>query len=100
MSAGPTRDKSGGTPPYNPAFYRSYVDESQRSARVVAPLALGIVQARSVVDVGCGIGTWLRAFREAGVERIQGVDGEYVDRRQLLIDESAFQAHDLTQPLR
>jgi SAM-dependent methyltransferase len=54
---------------------------------------------RSVVDVGCGLGTWLRVFRESGVEDIFGVDGEYVNRDKLEIPMSSFATHDLAQPL-
>lgn len=57
------------------------------------------MRARSVIDVGCGIGTWLQAFAKNGVERLQGVDGAYVKREQLLIPKKSFLAHDLTQPL-
>jgi SAM-dependent methyltransferase len=58
------------------------------------------VQPRSVIDIGCGIGTWLRAFMEAGVDEVVGVDGDYVNRAQLMIPHSSFYAHDLEQPLR
>jgi SAM-dependent methyltransferase len=54
----------------------------------------------SVVDIGCGVGTWLSVFRELGVAKTLGIDGAYVDTSQLLIDRDTFRSHDLSQPLR
>ncbi|MDR2384300.1 MAG: class I SAM-dependent methyltransferase [Tannerella sp.] len=34
-------------------------------------------QINSVVDFGCGIGTWLKAFNDNGVKEILGLDGEW-----------------------
>lgn len=86
--------------PYTAQFYRQQRGGSRRSAEVVVPLAMRLVQPRSVVDVGCGVGTWLAAFRELGCEDVVGVDGEYVDRRLLQIPADRFLTFDLTRDLR
>src|SRR5262249_14377911 len=65
----------------------------------IVPLVLGLVPARSVVDVGCGRGAWLRAFQENGVEVIKGMDGSYVDQSKLLIDPQWFETVDLSRSL-
>jgi hypothetical protein len=49
------------------------------------------------LDVGCGRGAWLRAFREIGVNLIQGLDGDYVDRTTLLIPADNFVSADLAK---
>jgi SAM-dependent methyltransferase len=86
--------------PYTQNFYSTYSNESQRSADIVVPLIMQLTQARSVIDVGCGIGTWLQAFRKLGIEQLQGVDGDYVNRSQLLIPSANFKPHDLKAPLK
>lgn len=54
---------------------------------------------RSLLDVGCGNGTWMRAAVEHGVETVVGVDG-VADARPLAgLDGAAFHHFDLTQPL-
>jgi SAM-dependent methyltransferase len=53
---------------------------------------------RSVVDVGCGRGAWLSVFRERGVRRATGIDGDYVERDRLLFPREDFVAHDLSAP--
>lgn len=85
--------------PYNTAFYDGQAGGSYRSAQRVVPLALDLVPARSVLDVGCGVGTFLRVFAEKGVADIQGVDGDYVPRERLLIDPTRFRGQDLSLPL-
>lgn len=87
-------------PHYSADFFASFADASRQSAREVVPLVTELVQPRAAVDVGCGVGTWLAAFREAGVEDVLGVDGAYVRREALLISADRFVPYDLTQPLR
>jgi SAM-dependent methyltransferase len=85
---------------YTAAFLDGIRQGSRSSAQVVVPLIMGAVPVQSVVDVGCGLGAWLKVFSEHGVDDIQGIDGDYVDRQELEIPESRFLAHDLTRPLR
>lgn len=84
---------------YSPTFYRTYRDESYRSAAVVAPLVMEMVGPRRVLDVGCGIGTWLAAFGESGAVEIRGVDGAYVDQSLLRIPPDRFTPLDLGKEL-
>src|SRR5436309_8946767 len=72
----------------------------RRSAEEIVPLVMKLVPAKSVVDVGCGLGTWLAVFREQGATETLGIDGEWIDRNHLEIPSESFMAFDLTQPLR
>ncbi len=85
---------------YSDQFFVGQKDLSYQSARQVVPIVQHFVPARSVCDVGCGVGTWLRAFQEAGVEDVVGFDGHYVDKNLLEIPNFSFQEADLRQPLR
>lgn len=71
------------------------------SAQKIVPILLEFLHPHSVVDVGCGIGTWLSVFQDLGVRDILGIDGEYVNKDLLYshIDKSQFISHDLTKPL-
>jgi len=88
------------TEPFGSGFFTAYMEGALRSARVLVPLVRQLVEPRSVVDVGCGTGAFLKAFLDEGVDDVLGVDGAYVDRRLLLVPEGRFQAADLGEPLR
>ncbi|MGC2466710.1 MAG: methyltransferase domain-containing protein [Candidatus Acidiferrum sp.] len=84
--------------PYDASYYISEGPASSlQSARIVVPTLVSIVKPRSVVDVGCGSGAWLSAFRENGVERILGLDGDHVDPSWLVIPKECFRAVDLAK---
>lgn len=83
---------------YDAEFYNRQMGNSERAAIRIAPLVQDIVKAKSVIDIGCGVGAWLKAFREIGCENILGVDGDYVDRNLLKIPSDQFKVADLSQP--
>jgi SAM-dependent methyltransferase len=84
--------------PYDAAFYADQADGSLRSARVVAPIVNDLVKPTSVLDVGCGLGTWLAAFVELGITDVLGIDGDYVNRAQLKIPVERFRPVNLADP--
>jgi SAM-dependent methyltransferase len=85
---------------YDAEFYRYISEGSLRSARrVIAALhELFEVPLASVLDVGCGAGAWLAAWKERGCE-VFGVDGAHVLPDSLIIEATEFRAHDLRQAL-
>lgn len=84
---------------YNDAFYDDQADGSYAAAGAVLPLAFALLDAmpRSVVDVGCGVGTWLKQALALGVEDVVGLDGDYVPQDKLRIDKGQFRPADLKQ---
>src|SRR5690242_8105092 len=84
---------------YDHAFYRDQAAGSARSASVIIPLLREFLTVRSVCDVGCGVGTWLRCWLDNGVTDVLGIDGDHVAQDQLLIPADKFLAADLRQPL-
>lgn len=85
---------------YAEGFYRVYEEGARQSAKEIVPLILELIQPKRVIDVGCGIGAWLSVFKEFGVEDVWGVDGDWVDRKMLLIPEEQFLSIDLRKPFR
>lgn len=71
------------------------------SAEIVIPILQKLFHFNSILDVGCGIGTWLSKAKDFGVLDVLGVDGEYVNKELLFryLEEDEFISHDLTRPL-
>ena len=85
--------------PYNRDYFvKTEGTTAAISAEVLVPVVLDLIQPRSVVDVGCGTGEFLRVFAKHGVADILGIDGKYLDRSLLAIPETSFRAVDIRQP--
>ena len=84
---------------YNSSFFEDQPRASRSSAAIVVPVIDDIVHPDSVLDVGCGAGTWLAEWLNLGVTDILGVDGDYVEEKVLQIESAKFIPADLRQPL-
>ena len=84
---------------YDKAFYEEQCLGSRNSALVIVPFLLGTFAIGSVVDLGCGLGTWLSVFERCGIKDIAGYDGDYVPREYLQIPEECFHPADLSGPI-
>lgn len=70
------------------------------AAEEVVPYLISLFQPKSVVDVGCGLGSWLKVFEEKGISDINGLDGSHVNKSLLYIDENKFITTDLEKPVK
>lgn len=84
--------------PYDDNFYLEQREKSYESAKIIFGHLLNITSPTSIVDVGCGVGVWLKAAMESGVNDITGIDGSYVNKNLLAIPEDKFVPMDLTLP--
>lgn len=84
--------------PYNDQFFEGNSGWARSAAHEIAPMVIEMIQPGSMIDVGCGAGTWLSVFGKFGVKDLWGVDGDYVERKRLEIPAERFISHDLTQP--
>jgi SAM-dependent methyltransferase len=82
---------------YNTHFFDKNNESAMRSARPVVTLLYDWLRPTRVVDVGCGLGAWLAAFRDLGVAEVHGVDGDHVDPERLQIDRSCFEPTDFAR---
>lgn len=86
------------TQPYDETFFHALREGARRSAHRVLPIVFDLAKPASVVDVGCGDGTWLSVVANLGVTDTWGLDGDYVDRGTLQFPRERFQSVDLTRP--
>jgi methyltransferase family protein len=85
---------------YSSAFFDEMIPESLSSAKIIVPLVIDLVRPTSVVDVGCATGAWLSVFQEHEVKSIMGLDGTYINTKDLLIPPDSYQSTDLARPFR
>ncbi len=88
---------SGDGHSYEPGWYRAVETASARSAAVVVPMIVELLGPRSVVDVGCGTGSWLAAFAAAGLTDLTGIDGPDIPSTMLRIPKECFARIDLSR---
>ena len=84
---------------YGTEFFRDLDHSAESSAGRVLAVVIDLLAPCSIVDVGCGLGTWLAAAASLGVEDYLGVDA-YAPERSLRIPPERFVRHDLSTPLR
>jgi len=80
---------------YDDAFYEDQVSGSVRSAKIILEILYDFFQPRSVVDVGCGRGTWLSVAESLGSEMLTGIDGHWNTKDALLSNNINFIQADL-----
>jgi SAM-dependent methyltransferase len=68
---------------------------NKRSPKVIVPKIISLLQPKNVVDVGCGTGTFLTVFQENGITDILGLEGDWLNRQMLEVDEKAIIITDL-----
>jgi SAM-dependent methyltransferase len=85
---------------YSPEYYNRLKSGSRNSAKAIVPVVFDVLQPRSVIDLGCGTGSWLAEFKRQGVADVVGVDGPHIPANQLEIHAREFVAADFSEPLR
>ncbi len=85
---------------YDKQFFDQQAEGSLSSARIVLPILFEYYKPKSVIDVGCERGAWLKAAAECGVQEVLGIEGAFVDRGTLFIDKQNFQACNLLERIK
>jgi SAM-dependent methyltransferase len=84
---------------YSKSFFVSREEASRVSAGRVLPAIFEIAQPTSVIDFGCGTGTWLEAAKNLGVKRVRGVEGSWIRKAKPLIAKDELEVADLSSPI-
>ena len=64
---------------YDQEFFNTMHDHVS-SARVILDILFKHYNPKSVVDVGCGSGSWLKVADEMGVNSLTGIDGKWLKK--------------------
>jgi len=74
------------------------LQQNRNSAKAIFDLLFKLYKPNSILDVGCGLGTWLSVARELGVENIHGIEGPWLNPEQLCIEPEYVTIKDLEHP--
>ncbi|MDP1620905.1 MAG: methyltransferase domain-containing protein [Bacteroidales bacterium] len=78
---------------------RKYVHNREthnlNAPKEIVPFIMELFNPKSVIDVGCGLGSWLHVFRENGVKTIFGIDGPHLENSLLYIEDNLILRQDL-----
>ena len=84
---------------YGGAFHATRdIDTKYAADRILSILYQVFPELNKVIDVGCGIGTFLKVAKAHGATHIKGVDGDWVNQDELVIPEIHFESMDLNSP--
>ena len=72
-------------------------EANRHSAQVILSQVFRLFSPQSVLDVGCGLGTWLAVARQLGAADIRGIEGAWLDRRLVRVPERLIVTLDLEQ---
>ena len=78
---------------YGTEFHADRDARTRASARLVLGKLKEWIEPTSACDVGCGVGTWLAAAQEVGIDHVQGFEGPWAKTANLVLadDQVSFQ---------
>lgn len=85
---------------YDKKFYDLLQNGSYKSAQKVLPLVNEVFHPTSVLDLGCGVGYWIKVWKdEMQLEDILGIEGSYVTEDIFYLEKKYLRNEDLKKPL-
>jgi len=85
---------------YDKTFFTDLEDGAYKSAKKVLPVVNEAFHPASVLDVGCGVGYWLRVWKEDfNLDDLLGLEGAYVTEELFKMDKKYLLSADLKLPL-
>jgi hypothetical protein len=85
---------------YSIDFYSDLEKSSSTSAKVLVPILIKKFHPISVIDFGCGGGSFVRQFLSNGVQDVTGVEGEWILNVKHLATEDWLRVYDLKKPIK
>ena len=84
---------------YDEKYYKKHETGSYISALQILKYITSFIDIKSVIDFGCGMGTWCKAIEDLGISNILGIDQHIYDSKYMLIPEKNYMRYDLRKEL-
>lgn len=85
---------------YNEKFYSDRRNRVIPSANIIMKLVFDLCPIDSVIDFGCGTGTWINAARSNGAKHVLGIEGNWLQDEFLDNPDLDVQKLDLSKPIK
>ena len=83
---------------YDLNFFSTRDERTRFAAQKILLIVMKYFKVKTAVDFGCGTGTFLKFLKDRGVS-VTGLDGDYIDKKILVISEEEFIQADLNKPV-
>jgi SAM-dependent methyltransferase len=82
-------------------FFAARHEKTAHAAATMAGIVVDVLGGvpERVLDVGCGVGTFLDAFATAGTTTISGIEGSWLNRDHVVVDATSIVEADLEDAL-
>ena len=84
---------------YDREFYDGQTRGSSLAAKAILKILYKFYTPLSVIDIGCGRGSWLAVAESLGSKYIRGIDGHWINNNDLLSKNIDFTPIDLEKPI-
>lgn len=84
---------------YSASYYKKHETGSYQSAIQILEYINSFINFNSVIDFGCGMGTWCKALNNLGIKDFLGIDIHQYDSTYMLIPNDKYMQFDLRKPL-
>ena len=84
---------------YSASYYKKHEAGSYQSALQILKYINSFINFNSVIDFGCGMGTWCKALNNLGIKDFLGIDKHQYDPAYMLIPKEKYIQFDLRKPL-
>lgn len=82
-------------PKYDRNFYINRHEKTQTTANDILSILFRVMAFRSVIDIGCGVGTWLNSALRLGSKTILGIEGHWLEKDFAVVDKEFIKTQDL-----
>lgn len=76
-------------------LHSHFIHHDTKSPEKIIPIVNKLINPKNVVDVGCGLGAWLKVYQDLGINDVLGIDGLYTKNRNLMVSEDNMVFFDL-----
>lgn len=74
-------------------------EHNTKAASFIVPELIKLFSPKSVVDIGCGLGTWLKIFENHNVFDLIGYDGSHLDFNKIEVSKKIILIKDLEKEI-